>query len=144
MAKTTVTIILDDVAVRRLFRGRGSPTTNDLERRGRLIMDRARQTAPGSMKRKITGVTITAGGPDGSDRVDIQCSHPATIYVTQGTRPHVITPHADRGPRGRLKFKGRGTKGRYTYAKIVHHPGNLPNNFMERALRAGGNLAMGS
>jgi hypothetical protein len=137
--KVTVTIVLDGVAVRRLFRGKGSPTTNDLERRGRLVMARAKQLAPGSMKRKITSVTITNGTD--SDVVDIQCSHPATLYVTQGTRPHIITPH-DTRPHARLKFKGR--KGKYTYAKIVHHPGTKANNFMTRALRAGGNLAIGS
>ena len=102
--KITVTIVLDGVAVRRLFRGRGSPTTNDLERRGRLIMERARQLAPGSMKRKITAVTVTY--TESSDAVEIRCSHPATLYVTQGTRPHIITPHER--PRGRLKFKVRG------------------------------------
>lgn len=143
MAKQTVTIVLDGVAVRRLFRGRGSPTTNDLERRGRLIMQRARQLAPGTMKRKITAVTITYTAE--SDAVDIQCSHPATLYVTQGTRPHIIRPHVRsnlRPGRERLKFRVRG--GRYVYARLVHHPGNRANNFMERALRAGGNLAGGS
>lgn len=138
MAKTTVTIVLDGVAVRRLFRGRGSPTTNDLERRGRLIMARARQLAPGTMKQKITSVTITSGKD--SDEVDIVCSHPATLFVCRGTKPHIIRPHPR--PKGRLKFKVRG--GRYVYARLVHHPGNRANNFMERSLRAGGNLAGGS
>lgn len=137
--KQTVTFVLDGVAVRRLFRGKGSPTTNDLERRGRLVMARAKQLAPGSMKRKITSVTITSGSD--SDVVDIQCSHPATMYVTQGTRPHIITPHQDRR-HARLRFRVKG--GKYVYARLVHHPGNRPNNFMERSLRAGGNLAGGS
>jgi hypothetical protein len=136
--KTTVTMKLDGVAVRRLFRGKGSPTTNDLERRGRLILARARATAPGTMKNKITSVTITSGTD--SDVVDIQCSHPATLFVTQGTRPHLIYPHPR--PHGRLRFRARG--GKYVYARVVHHPGNRANNFMERALRAGGNLAGGS
>lgn len=135
--KITVTVKLDGVAVRRLFRGKGSPTTNDLERRGRLVLARARQLAPGTMKNKITSVTITSG-PD-SDVVDIQCSHPATLFVTQGTRPHLIYPRPR--PHGRLRFR---TKGKYVYARVVHHPGNRANNFMERSLRAGGNLAMGS
>jgi hypothetical protein len=135
--KVTVTIVLDGVAVRRLFRGKGSPTTNDLERRGRLVMARAKQLAPGSMKRKITSVTITNGTD--SDVVDIQCSHPATLYVTQGTRPHLIFPHPR--PHGRLRFM---SKGKYVYARVVRHPGNRPNDFMTRALRAGGNLAGGS
>jgi hypothetical protein len=137
-SKITVTMELDGVAVRRLFRGKGSPTTNDLERRGRLIRVRASQLAPGTMKRKITSVTITSG--TGSDVVDIQCSHPATLFVTQGTRPHWI--NSRHPPHGRLKFKGR--MGRYVYPKAVWHPGNRANNFMERALRAGGNLAGGS
>jgi hypothetical protein len=136
--KVTVSIKLDGVAVRRLFRGRGSPTTNDLERRGRLIMTRARQLAPGSMKRKITSVTITNGTD--SDQVEIQCSHPATMYVTQGTRPHLIFP---KRPNGRLRFRPKGGR-KYVYARVVHHPGNRPNDFMTRALRAGGNLAGGS
>jgi len=136
--KITVTVKLDGVAIRRLFRGKGSPTTNDLERRGRLIMTRARQLAPGSMKRKITSVTIT--NLTDSDVVDIQCSHPATLFVTQGTRPHLIFPKPR--PHGRLRFKVRG--GKYVYARVVHHPGNKANDFLTRSLRAGGNLAGGS
>lgn len=138
MASVVVKIELDGVAVRRLFRGRGSPTTNDLERRGRLVLARARQLAPGTMKRKITSVTVTVGRD--SDTVEVACSHPAIMFVTDGTKPHLIYPHPR--PKGRLRFKVRG--GRYVYARVVHHPGNRPNDFMMRALRAGGNLAGGS
>lgn len=138
MASVSVRIELDGVAVRRLFRGKGSPTTNDLERRARLIAARARQLAPGTMKRKITSVTITSRPQ--SDEVEIACSHPAIMFVTNGTKPHLIFPHPR--PRGRLRFRARG--GRYVYARVVHHPGNRPNDFMMRSLRAGGNLAGGS
>lgn len=138
MASIVVRIELDGVAVRRLFRGKGSPTTNDLERRGRLVLARAWQLAPGTMKRKITSVTVTVGRD--SDTVEVACSHPAIMFVTDGTRPHLIASRYP--PHGRLKFKG--LKGRYAYPKVVHHPGTKPNPFMMRALRAGGNLAGGS
>lgn len=108
-----------------LLKGRTGPTVKDMERRARNVMAELRRTAPGSMKRKITSVTLEGG------RVEIRCSHPATVYVVQGTRPHEIWPHPR--PRAHLKFKGR--TGKTVYAKMVHHPGTRPNNFMMRAVR---------
>lgn len=51
------------------------------------------------------------------------------LFVHDGTRPHVILPrHAKM-----LAFKGRS--GKMVFAMKVHHPGTLPNPFLERALR---------
>jgi len=87
----------------------------------------ARLLAPGSMKEKIR--VIPAGGinPIGI----IVSDHPATVFVIDGTKPHDIRAK----PGGVLVFvpKGGGNK---IFAKLVHHPGTKPNNFLLKALRS--------
>jgi hypothetical protein len=72
-----------------------------------------------------TRVDYRADGPVGV----ITSTHPASIYVVNGTAKHIIRP---RRPGGVLRFT---VNGRIIYAKIVHHPGTKPNNFMIEALR---------
>lgn len=119
-------IRIDEPAVNRMLNGRGGPVNRDLGKRGRKVGTRARQLAPGSMKRKIF-VNLESG------HVRVECSHPATLFVVRKTQPHAIRPNP---PRKRLRFKGRGG---ITFAKFVWHPGNRhPNNFLARALREAG------
>lgn len=121
MARTEVRI--DNAAVARMLNGRGGPVNRDLARRGRNVAKRARELAPGSMKRKIS-IDVQSG------HVRVECSHPATIFVVRKTQPHAIRPNP---PRKRLRFKGRNG---IVFAKFVWHPGNRhPNNFLARALR---------
>lgn len=132
-------IKIDGPSVDRMLNGRTGPVTRDLERRARNIMAEARRLAPGSMARKITSVTVDAGANKKGASVEIRCSHPATLYVVNGTKPHEIWRHGVReDPRSkrRLKFKGRG--GRTVYKRMVFHPGNKPNNFLMKAVRLGG------
>jgi len=116
-------IRIDDAAVARMLHGRGGPVSRDLEKRGRKVALRARQLAPGSMKRKIT-VDLQSG------HVRVECSHPATLFVVRKTQPHAIRPNL---PRKMLRFKG---KTGITFTKFVWHPGNRhPNPFLQRAMR---------
>jgi hypothetical protein len=73
-----------------------------------------------------TSLRYTHDGPVGT----ITSTHPATIYVVNGTRPHIIRP---RRPGGVLRFE---IGGRVVYARYVQHPGTRPNGFLIEALRA--------
>lgn len=116
-------IKIDQAAVNRMLNGPGGSIDRDLQRRGRNVARKARELAPGSMKRKIS--TNSESG-----HVRVECSHPATIFVVKKTRPHWIRPNP---PRVRLRFKSQG---KIVFARKVWHPGNRhPNNFLAKALR---------
>lgn len=118
-------IRIDDAAVGRMLHGRAGPVSRDLEKRGRKVATRARQLAPGSMKRKIS-TNLESG------HVRVECSHPATLFVVKKTRAHWIRRNSA-NPKARLRFKA---KGKFVFARKVWHPGNKhPNNFLARALR---------
>jgi hypothetical protein len=93
-----------------------------LLKRARIVQREARRMAPGRMGRKVNAVVV-------GKHVRVESSHPATLYVIKGTRPHVIRPRY----RKVLKFTTRGTT---VFAKVVHHPGTKPNDFLTKALRA--------
>lgn len=116
---------MDPVAVHRMLDGPAGPVAYNMMRRGKRVGTRARQLAPGSMKRKISVSTE-------SGHVRVECSHPATLYVINGTRRHKIRPKRVRGPKARLRFV---VGGKVVFAKIVNHPGTKPNNFLLKALR---------
>ena len=90
----------------------------------------ARLEAPGTMKQHIRViVTQSVANPLGI----VMCDHPATSFVIYGTAPHEIRPRTKKV----LKFE---TKGGTVYARVVHHPGTKPNNFLMRALLAARSL----
>jgi hypothetical protein len=107
---------------------------------------------PGNVPRNRTGINYSTGalvggiemsmgkwrapsssgpGQDVEGRVTSTGKH--TSFIIDGVRPHVIT---SRTPGGYLKFRGRS--GAMVYTKRVNHPGNMKNNFLERALDAAG------
>lgn len=99
----------------------------NLRRRVERAQTAAQRLAPGSMGSGIrSSIRYTSGGPVGT----ITSTHPATIYVVNGTRPHRIQP---RRPGGVLRFTIGGT---VVYARYVNHPGTRPNDFLIQALRA--------
>lgn len=120
---------MDPAAVHRMLDGPTGPVAWNLNRRGQRVAKRARQLAPGSMKRKISVNTE-------SGHVRIECSHPATLFVINGTRRHFI--RRGKAPGKILKFK---MGGRTVFARWVNHPGNKPNNFLLKALREGSSRA---
>lgn len=79
--------------------------------------------APGSMKTRIRPIVTGGASPLGIVMVD----HPAAGFVLRGTRPHDIRPKTKKV----LRFTSGG---QILYAKVVHHPGNKPNNFLWKAL----------
>jgi hypothetical protein len=118
-------IRLDRTRLERILRLPGGLVHRNLERRIRRVEEAAIRLAPGSMGRGIRSEIQGEGrGLTGS----VISTHPATVFVIEGTRPHVIRPVRARA----LRFT---VGGRVVYAQIVHHPGTTANNFLAEALR---------
>lgn len=113
--------------IERMLRLPGGMVYRNMERRVRRVEAEAIRRAPGNM-----GSTIRAQirrGPGGDFQGVINVRHPAALYVTGGTRPHIIRPRRAQA----LRFT---VGGRVVYAKFVMHPGTKPNDFLRQALRA--------
>lgn len=123
----SVDVRIDQGRLSRFLRLRGGIIERNLARRTARVADIARSLAPGTMPRYIDW--HIEEGRRGLQGV-ITCDHPATLYVLQGTRPHVIKPRRAQA----LRFE---VDGRIVYAKIVRHPGTRANPFLQRALRLG-------
>jgi hypothetical protein len=122
----TGTIRIDRSAVERLLRLPGGLVYFNMQRRTRRVEAEARRLAPGSMDRFITS-EVSRNGREIAGYVT--SNHPATIFVINGTKPHIIRPVRARA----LRFT---VGGRVVFARIVHHPGTKPNDFLTAALRA--------
>lgn len=119
---------LDRSRIERMLRLPGGIVYRNMERRVRRVEQEAIRRAPGSMKQ---GIRVGIGrGPGGEFRGTVTSTHPASIYVLNGTRPHRIFP---RSPGGVLRFT---IGGRVVYARYVNHPGTTANPFLQEALRA--------
>jgi hypothetical protein len=119
---------LDRTRVERMLRLPGGIVYRNMERRVRRVEAEAIRLAPGSMKQ---GIRVSIGrGPGGDFRGTVKSTHPATIYVINGTRPHRIYP---RRPGGVLRFT---VGGKVVHARYVNHPGFRGNDFLSKALRA--------
>lgn len=121
----SVRVQIDARAFERLLRTPGGLGEQLLRRRAEPVAARARRLAPGSMGR---GIQMTVSGRGRGMAAVITSTHPASRYVIEGTRPHVIRPRRKKA----LRFT---VGGRTVYAKRVQHPGNRPNNFLLEALR---------
>lgn len=100
-----------------------------VQRKTQAVAAMARVLAPGSMRTKIRTISGAGTSPIGI----VVCDHPATLFVTKGTKPHVIVPRQA----AVLAFVPRGG-GNVVFAKMVKHPGTKPNNFLLNALKLGG------
>lgn len=87
----------------------------------------ARIYAPGTMKQKIRTVVLPGAAPRGI----VVCDHPAASFVLRGTKQHVIRPRKGKF----LVFTPKGG-GKKVFARVVHHPGTKPNNFLLKALNS--------
>jgi hypothetical protein len=123
---TSVSVTISRTALERMLRLPGGLVYRSMERRLNRAEAVARATAPGSMSDHISS-SIDGRGRNIVGR--LESAHPATIYVIKGTRPHIIRPVRAKA----LRFM---VGGRVVYARIVRHPGNAPNDFLTRALRA--------
>ncbi|MET9462415.1 hypothetical protein ABZY05_46710 [Streptomyces canus] len=121
----SVDVRIDQGRLSRFLRLRGGIVERNLARRTRRTADIASDLAPGSMGDYVDW--HIEEGPRGLQGV-ITCDHPATIFVLNGTRPHIIRPRRARA----LRFE---VDGRVVYSAIVRQPGTRANNFLGRALR---------
>ena len=71
-------------------------------------------------------------GPYVDREIKVISTNPHTLFVHNGTRPHLIRPRR-RG--GMLRFV---VDGRVVYARLVRHPGYRGDPFLTRALRDAG------
>lgn len=110
-----------------MVRARGGIAHRRMSARTQRVANIAEQEAPGSMGRYIDWKVQE--GPRGLQGVVI-CDHPATRFVLDGTRPHIIRPRRAKA----LRFE---VSGRVVFSKMVRHPGTRANNFLGRALRLG-------
>ncbi|MGA5497698.1 hypothetical protein ACPCSP_25375 [Streptomyces cinereoruber] len=123
----SVEVRIDLGVIARTLRLRNGTVARRLAQRTERTADIAQREAPGRMGRYITWKVEE--GPRGLQGV-IVCDHPATRYVLDGTRPHIIRPRRKKA----LRFEVRG---REVFAAYVRHPGTKPNDFLGRALRQG-------
>lgn len=104
----------------------------DIMRRTRNVARVARATCPsrtGKLKATIRAErTTVAGVPAGQVAVGNRGT-PYVGAVIFGARPHIIRARQAK----MLRFEAGG---RIVFAKQVNHPGNRPNPFLVRALRA--------
>jgi hypothetical protein len=122
-------IRIDGAAVAWMTRSPAGPVGRRLARTAQRVEYRARQLAPGKgpMKRGVSARMTTYGG---ELAVEVVSSHPATIFVIKGTKPHWI-PESGNVNAKTLKFNWGG---RTVYFKRVWHPGTKANNFLKKAL----------
>ncbi|MEU2487026.1 hypothetical protein ABZ593_20760 [Streptomyces sp. NPDC012617] len=124
----SVEVRIDPGKISRILRLRNGRVARKLGERTQRTAGIAEREAPGSMGRYITWKVVD--GPRGLQGVII-CDHPATRFVLDGTRPHIIRP---RKRNGVLRFEVRG---QVVYSAYVRHPGTRANDFLGRALRMG-------
>lgn len=127
MFSVSTSFSLDRSRIERMLRLPGGMVYRNMERRVRRVEAEAIRGAPGSMKQRIR-VQIQRA-PGGEFRGVVKVEHPAAIFVVNGTRPHLIRPVRA----SVLRFT---VGGQVVYARLVRHPGNKPNDFLRKALRA--------
>lgn len=125
-AEPRLVVRIDPAAVAYMTRSPAGPTGRELLRRGKQVQFTARQLAPKGMRDGITADVVPS--PAGT-QVLVRSTHPATMFVIDGTRPHVIRPVRAKA----LRFS---IGGREVFATIVHHPGTKPRDFLGQALLA--------
>lgn len=118
---------LDRGRIERMLRLPGGMVYRNMERRLLRVEAEAIRRAPGSMGTTIRAQIRRGSGGDFQGVINVR--HPAALYVIGGTRPHVIRPVTAKA----LRFT---VGGQVVYARLVHHPGNKPNDFLKQALRA--------
>lgn len=128
MFTVSTSFSLDRTRIQRMLRLPGGMVYRNMERRVQRVEAEAIRRAPGSMKFGIRA--SIQRGPGGEFRGVVRSTHPASIYVLNGTRPHRIFP---RRPGGVLRFT---VNGQVVYARYVNHPGSKAQPFLQQALRA--------
>ena len=128
MADVNVRLNLDTQRLesqgRRILRPRLRRILRDIE-------GQAKENTPvltGNLRRNIGRTGVQTDGMVLSGEVFAHTDYAERVH--DGTRPHVIRPRPERGPRAALKFT---IGGRTLYRKLVHHPGMKPRPFLRNA-----------
>lgn len=121
-------IRIDQSRLQRLLSAVGGPGQRLLERKAERVAALARQYAAphGSIP---DGIVV---GPVEGKSIKVISTHPATVFVHNGTPRHKIRP---RRQGGYLRFV---VDGRVVFAREVNHPGYKGDDFLTRALRDAG------
>jgi hypothetical protein len=138
-------LILNPVAIAELMRSPAGPVMRDMIVRGERVKQAAIRIAPvrtGNLRDHIVKRIVQT--PQGGG-VLVGVEHvPYAIWVHEGAKPHIIVPRNAKmlawpseggGGGGSFDMQHFGP-GSMIFAHIVHHPGNKPNRFLIRALRA--------
>lgn len=80
-----------------------------------------KQSGGGTLRQKIQGRMLTKLA------AVVEAKAPYSVYVHEGTRPHLIVPV------NKQALANRRT-GQF-FGKVVHHPGTRPNPFLARAVK---------
>lgn len=136
-------VILDPIAIRNLMHSPGGPVMRNMIVRGERVKQAAIKFAPvrtGNLRDHIVKrIVATPEGPGVLVGVE---NVPYAIWVHEGAKPHIIVPRnakmlawpaSDRTGSFDMQNFGPGSM---IFARLVHHPGNKPNRFLIRALRA--------
>ncbi|MFF4391436.1 hypothetical protein ACFY0G_32305 [Streptomyces sp. NPDC001552] len=123
----SVEVRIDPGRIARTLRLRNGVVARRLAERTARTARIAEQEAPGTMGSYISWKV--ENGPRGLQGV-IVCDHPATTFVLNGTRPHLIRPR-------RKKVLRFVVDGEVVFTNLVRHPGTRANDFLGRALREG-------
>lgn len=122
----TVRVTVNQGALDRLLRRRGGAAERRLRERTEQVAEIARRTGP--FKPEDISASVEPGSRGLTGVVAVR--HKAALFVIRGTQPHPIRARRAKA----LRFQPRGQSG-YVFRKSVQHPGNKPNDFLQRALR---------
>lgn len=111
--------------LQRMLSAVGGPGERLLRRKAEQVAALARRYAAphGSM---ADGIVV---GPYEDKSIKVISTHPATLYVHNGTPRHQIRPRRSGGV---LRFE---VGGRVVFARVVNHPGYRGDPFLANALR---------
>lgn len=123
----TAFVQIDQSRLQRLLSAVGGPGDRLLRRKGERVAALARVYAAGHG----SIASMIEVGPVQGKSIKVVSTHPATIYVHNGTRPHLIRPRRARA----LRFV---VDGQVVFARLVRHPGTSPSPFLTKALRDAG------
>jgi hypothetical protein len=131
-------------------RGLGMAIAGEMDRQNELTVTAIRGKLTGTLLRRRTGnlgrsigqtdalvisstegteVRSSVGSGVGTGAKAVSYAAPLEF----GSKPHLIRPLPGRGPRGSLRFIGRG--GQIVFAKEVHHPGNRAYYFVRDTIK---------
>lgn len=118
-----IRIEMDQIAIRRMLRSPTGAVGRRMILRGQAVAKRAKELAPEGMRK---GISSDYTGNILGTTVVIRSTHPATVFVNEGTRPHII--------RSKGSWPLRNVSSGQVFGPVVHHPGTKANPFLTRAM----------